>query len=457
MNSDQIFQIIEQIAAEPSKNGKIALIAQHKDDADFSAVLKAAYDPMITYGMASVPEVDSNGEATFTFVEVLGLYHIVKLLDDMASRSLTGNAAKAMVENFLNVLSSESGELLKRIIKKDLRAGINESSINKAIKGLIPEFPYMRCCLPKDAKLEKFSWEDGVFSQEKADGMFVNINHEGSGLIRITSRNGTEIPLYHIGQLASAVERVLAPDTQTHGEALVFRNGVCLPREESNGIMNSVAQGGALSDGDEVRVLVWDQIPLGAVEPKGKVQRPYRERFTVLAKQVRAAAVSPISVIPTRLVRSLPEAYAHYGELLALGKEGTIIKHGGAIWRDGTSKEQVKLKLEVNVELRVKAFLPGNGKNEATFGSILCESDCGQLEVGVSGFKDSDRLSLWGKRDELIGSIMTVAANGLMHPKKEGKLHSLFLPRFVEFRHDKHEADDLQRIIDQFDAAIKVA
>jgi DNA ligase-1 len=150
-----------------------------------------------------------------------------------------------------------------------------------------------------------------------------------------------------------------------------------------------------------------------------------------------------LSVIETRIVHSLSDAYAHYREQLALGREGTIIKDANAIWRDGTSKQQVKLKLEVDVDLEVVGFRAGEGKNAATFGSVLCRTACGQLEVAVSGFRDKVRKEIHESREKVLGSIMTVRANSIMVPQEDGALHSLFLPRFVELRIDKREADTL--------------
>jgi DNA ligase-1 len=50
----------------------------------------------------------------------------------------------------------------------------------------------------------------------------------------------------------------------------------------------------------------------------------------------------------------------HYRELLLAGKEGSVIGNGDGIWKDGTSKDKIKLKLEVPVDLIVKAVVPGN-------------------------------------------------------------------------------------------------
>ncbi|HGP4208885.1 MULTISPECIES: hypothetical protein [Pseudomonas] len=144
-------------------------------------------------------------------------------------------------------------------------------------------------------------------------------------------------------------------------------------------------------------------------------------------------------------------------EQLELGLEGTIIKKPEAIWFDGTSKDQVKLKLEAPCELEVVDFLPGKGANAKTFGSLLCKSSCGQLVVGVSGFKKKKREEIHLNRDTWRGMIITVRSNQIMRPKKPGKPYSLFLPRFVEERLDKSVADDLVRIEEQFENAIRMA
>jgi hypothetical protein len=62
----------------------------------------------------------------------------------------------------------------------------------------------------------------------------------------------------------------------------------------------------------------------------------------------------------------------------------------------------------------------------------------------------------WGKtqREQVIGKIMTVRANSVMHPSAEGKKFSLFLPRHIEIRSDKTAADSVQQVIEQFDSAI---
>lgn len=455
MTSDEIFDVIEQIAATPGKNDKISIMSAYKDDADFRRVLQAAYDPFKTYGIAKMPDYEPQSVGSgHSFGEDTWL-----LLQDLECRRLTGNAARDAVARELSKLTPASAELLKRIIKKDLRAGFTDGTINKVIKGLIPTFPYMRCCLPKDAKLDQFDWQGGVISQEKADGMFANVDHDYAGCVHISSRQGTPFPLDELDDLVAEIKATFPKGYQVHGELIVMQNGAVLPREQGNGVLNSIAQGGKLEAGQEVHLFAWDQIPLAAVKPKGKYEVPYKTRFSGLVMQLkqRQGQNKLLHVIPTKIVHSLDEAYAHYRDFLARGKEGTIIKDPKAIWRDGTSKQQVKLKLEVEVDLKIVGFLEGNGKNATTFGSIIARTSDDLLEVCVSGMTDAMRAKIHAERDQVIGKILTVKANSIMAPSEEGKLYSLFLPRFVEIRSDKTEADSLQRVRDQFEAAVTAA
>lgn len=450
VTSDQIFDMIETIASDPSKNAKVDLVSEYSVHELFQQVLTYTLNPFKRYHIRpSDPTLTSN----FTLGGAVFDDATWELLDSLTSRQLSGNAAVDAVNAEFSRLTPKSAGLLWRIIQKDFRAGFSESTVNKAIKGLIPEVPYMRCSLPKDAKLDKFSWKEGVYSQEKADGMFANVNHEEDGNVSITSRNGTEYPIELFSNLVDAVRQAVKCGTQLHGELLVEKAGVVQLREVGNGILNSIQQGGTFAADEKPIYVVWDQIPLKNAVPKGKYSVPYKTRFAELEAQVVKSHTTDLRLISTKIVHSMKEAYMHYGEMLAAGKEGTIFKDGNATWRDGTSKEQIKLKVEAECDLEIVGFTEGSGKNKATFGAIVCRTSDSLLEVGVSGFTDSKRKEISAKREQLLHTILTVRFNDIMEPTGKNTLHSLFLPRAVEFRRDKTTADSLQRVIEQMEAA----
>lgn len=451
--ANSVFAAIEKIAATSSKLEKDALIKQAGTSSPmFMKVCKAAYDPFVTYGIAAMPERPADAAPGLNTLDEPVWW---EMLDDLASRKLSGDAARQAIVKALSFLDEPSRQLFTRMIRKDLRAGFSEGSINRVFKGTIPEFPYMRCSLPDKSNMDKWDWSKGVISQEKADGMFANVNVDKTRAIWMTSRQGSPIPLDKLPLLRFAIEQTLTPGTQSHGELTVYRGGVLLPREEGNGMLNSVIQGGELDEGCTIRLDLWDQIPLSAVQPKGKWEFGYSQRLKGLLGCMKLGGEHPtvkqhIGVIPTRIVRSREEAIAHYQELLRKGKEGTICKAIDAAWRDGTSKDQVKLKLEVDIDLKVLRVLEGTPgtKNEGRPGSLECATSCGSLLVNVTVKNEAMRAKIEEDPAKWEGSIMVVRANSIMPPSESNERHSLFLPRFVEAeaRLDKAVADDLATV-----------
>lgn len=451
-----IYQLLETLASDNGRKFKEDLLGQHKANKTLMEVVRLALDPTINFYIKKIPAYGKQAGVGKKTLE-----SAIEDLGALSSRTVTGNDAQMHLANILSALSDEDAEVIKKIIQRDLRCGVSESTANKVWKGLIPEYPYMRCCLPKHTKMDKFDWKGGVFSQLKADGMFANVNLYADGTVELFSRSGSVFPMEQFKGLAEEIANTFVYGTQTHGEVLVKRDGVVLPREIGNGLLNSVLKGGEFAANEQPILMVWDQIPLEEVYPGNKYNTGYYKRYDRLYKQLHDDNTPVlIEMIPTKIVHSIEEAHEHYAEMLAAGFEGTIIKDRGAIWEDTTSKSQVKYKLEIDVDLEIVGFTEGNGKNADTFGAITCKTSDGELVVNVSGFKDKKqkgvltRKEISDMREQLIGTIMAVKSNNLMKPTKSNPKYSLFLPRFAEFRTDKTEADSLQRVIEQFDNAV---
>ena len=451
----RILEILNELANTSGRNDKIAILKRHKDNQLFRDVVYATLDPGTQYYIKKIP-----GYAPEEFGPI-PLEWAVNELKRFSSRELTGNAAIKQLSYILSHQAEDNAEVVERIISRDLKCGVNVGAINAAWPGFIDEFPYMRCSLPKQVKLDAWDWKGGVYADIKADGMFVNINNYDGIRVKLFSRNGTVLPEESFSYLIQDVKAHLKAGTQTHGELLVKKDGKVLPREVGNGILTSVIKGGSFGKGEYPILQVWDQINLTNTVAKGKQATSYCKRRIELGIQVQESFT--IDLIESKIVYSFEEALEYYKEVVSRGGEGLILKKMSGTWKDGTSKDQVKLKLEVDVDLKIVGFTEGKGKNKDTFGSITCETSDGLLCVNVSGFKDKKqrgimtRQEIWEKRDELLGTILAVRFNNIMPPTKSNDKYSLFLPRAVEFRpiSDKSVADSLKRVQEQFDNAIK--
>lgn len=453
MNSIQILAALDEISATSSKNEKIELLKKYLGSTNFSQVITLALDPFITFGVR--PKRHTGFVGNFPFDS-----RTFDLIERLRTRSLTGAVAAAAIGTEFNRLDADSAELLWRVLNKDLKAGFSEESVNKASKGFFKSFPYQRCSLPKDTNLSKWDWENGIISQIKADGMYMNGDIEATG-VSMRSRQGQPFPEdAYLGVIADLQHIYRDQPVQVHGELLVVDDkGQICAREIGNGHLNRVNKGNPLPAGHRIIAQLWDMIPLADVQPKGKCNQPYAERLKSLSRRIELGSMANVSLIETRIVHSLSEAYEHYGDALRRKLEGTVIKKPSAYWKDGTSKDQIKLKLEADCELEIIGFEEGKegAKTAKTFGSLRLATSCGTLVVHCSGFTDDLRAEINRDREDWLGGFVTVRSNAIMFSDNpEKKPHSLFLPRFVERRYDRIEADDFERVKWQFDNAIKL-
>jgi DNA ligase 1 len=436
MNSDEIYDVLRIVESMPGKNDKVAVLQDFLDDPEFEKVLKLAYHPHTNFGVLSMPLVHGD-RGVFTLATF-------QLLDDLANRSVSGRNAREAIADELVGLSGDSASLFLNILKKDLRAGFSAKTINKAKPKTIPVVPYMRCSLPKDVKDEIFIWEDGVYSQEKMDGMFVNVtNYEDA--TPISTRTGHHFNNRVLGDFTNELNVDLPIGYQTHGELLIMGTHGFLDRKTSNGMFNHILKSGeGLADSSLIIYLVaWDTVPLNVILGLEESKEPYQQRLEKLQGHLGDCNVA--CVAETRVSYTKEESVTHYNDVIARGGEGTIVKSAQGLWKNGTSKHQYKLKAERECELFVADFIEGNGKYEGSLGALVCVSSDGLLQVNVSGMTDQLRAEIWAGQEGWLGSIITVRFNEVI-TSKTNELHSLFLPRFIERRIDKIAADPLPYI-----------
>lgn len=437
MSSNAVFNIIDRVAnASGTKDKKSILASSCNERESLKRALHFTYSPFVTYGI-TVPWNWHGVEGGKEFDA--GTFNLLKAL---ASREITGHAAHEAISDELATLSPCSAQLLVRIINKDMRAGVSESTINSVFPGLIPEAPYMRCILSKAAKNAKFDWVEGVYSQLKADGMFANCTVTESGVV-FTSRQGHQIKVPT--ELSDAAGVTFTQDTVSMGELLVTRGGNVLPRKDGNALINN----GDL-DGCEVRYVVWDQVPIECWVPGGRFDTKYMVRYASLYAQVVNGPHKQIRMIGTKLVHSYAEVRAHAMEFQRQGLEGSVYKDPHAPWIDGTSPWQVKLKVEFVVDLEIIGFTVGKGKRSKDFGALVCATSDRLLQVDVAGLKEADYTRINEDREAYLGTIVAVAANDI---SEVDEVASLMHPRVAEFRKDKVVADTLQQVRDQLESA----
>jgi hypothetical protein len=431
-----INELFELLAATSGRNDKIALLKKYESNELLIHVLSQALDPFINFYMRKIPTFKTKVD-----LPRMTLSEAVHALEAISRRKITGDAAKVFLVGLLMRLEDGDAKVLRRIVLKDLRCGVSDSTVNKVWPGLIPTYPVMLCSPMEERALSKFTWP--AFAQLKADAMRFNaIVKDGS--VELRSRKGKEL-LIHANLREEFLMMANGHNIVFDGELLVVKDGILLSRQEGNGIL-SKAQKGTITSAESamIQAVVWDQIPLVDFLT-GESKSPYKHRFAALVRNVTRTNSPRVSVIESHYVQNFDEAQALFRKYLAEGQEGIVLKDGEAHWVDRRSKTQLKMKGWNEVDLRITGIQYGTGKYEGLMGALLGATDDGKIvaEVGT-GFTDEHRKAIF---EENVGKIMTIKYNSRIS-SKGSDIQSLFLTSFVEIRDDKDETDTLESMIE---------
>ena len=431
-----IHKILAELNESNSTNHKIAVLKKYEHHDRLKQVLQMTYDQVaFTYGM-SLEQIEKFPAAE---TEPLMLDEaLAAILYNFCNRKVTGHAALHLASTIIGSLQPDDAALVKKIINRDLRINAGKTLINKVFPGLITKPVYMRCDVysSKTSKNIKFP----AMVQLKADGTYREITVD-SGKVTARSRSGED---YEYPVLFEAFKDY--PDGVYVGELTV--RGIA-DRAKGNGMINSDEP-----PHDDIVIQLWDYITLqeykqaGLKDKKNPCTTTYAERWTQLNAIEFTRPSKNIEMIPAFQVETLKEALEACSSWMNEGFEGAILKDLSAVFKDGTSKQQLKLKLKIDAEMRITGFTEGSKgtKREGKIGAIEFANDEGTIKGRTSGFSDDLLDYFTANKESLIGKIMTVQFNDLT--KAEGNdYYALSHPRFIEIRNDKTETDTLEKVL----------
>lgn len=424
-----IYTILNELAADNSRNFKVDFLKKHQDNVDLKRVIFLALDPFTQFYQRKIPAYTP---AKSNQADSLG--SVLDSLNMLSNREVTGNAAIAHLTKLLSSLTEDDAKVLERVIQKDLKCGVATSTANAVWTGLVSEYPCMLCSQYDVKTVAKINWPAMV--QLKMDGMRFNAIVK-DGKVEFRSRNGKEINL--LGNLEQEFIALAGKSNLVFdGELVVSDKGVLLDRQTGNGILNKAVKG-TISDleAHKVHATLWDVIPYEHFKA-GKGTTQYAIRFAMLQSM---GMPKKIHLVEHETVATLDEANVIFEKYLSEGQEGIILKDLRGIWEDKRTKTQIKMKGELECDLKIVGIQEGTGKYVGKIGALICESNDGVIKVDVgSGFKDDQR----DLDDSLIGKVIAVKYNARIK-NKQGE-ESLFLPIFLEVREDKTEADNSDKI-----------
>ncbi len=450
----KIKQIFDEIANESSTKQKMVILGKYKDSNLLRTVLFLANTKRVKFYIKQIPEYVTNNK-------FMPLHWAIEQLEDISNREVTGDAARAHLQYILSSVASDDAYIVERIIDKDCKIGMGTSNMNKVFPKLIEDTPYMGA-KSFSPDLAKKILEDGpAYSDIKMDGRYCNALIR-SGDVELESRQGE--PTILTG--AKFLEELAGfPDCVLNGELTM--DGVS--RYESNGIISSLIDIMGKVDNrsldetakklkafkekhgeiqailDKITFTVWDTITIDEYfATKSSDERT--SRFESLKTLLKHKNATMVRVIETTIVKTYEEAIAHFQDVLNKGFEGTILKSRKGTWKDGKPNWQVKMKLEMDVDLKIVGFEYGSKgtKNEKVISTLLAESSDGIVKTSPSNMTEEMMQYVTDNQERLLGTIVEVKCSGLSQDK-DGN-YSLLHPRFKSLRNDKATCDSFETI-----------
>jgi len=343
-----------------------------------------------------------------------------ELLDKLADRSLSGNAAKDQVTKHC----IEHGALVMHICNKDLRCGVTATLVNKVHPGTVPVFKVQ---LAKEQPLAKIEFP--CFAETKYDGVRIIIANR-NGRVEFITRNGKSVKLPMLKCYLEAQAKVnYILDTE-----VTLASGKMEDRTKVSGMINSAMKGGCIKE-QLLMFNVFDCMSLEAFETQ-RCLFPYSKRRVFIAGALAELNCSQLSQAEAFAVNSISEAQAIYDKHISQGYEGLILKHAESYYTFKRTTDWAKMKETKTADLRCTGFVYGTGKYEDMIGALICEGSVEghtvRVQVG-SGLSDMQRAM---DVEDYVDEVLELKYNAVIQDKTTLQ-YSLFLPRFVAIRGDK--------------------
>jgi DNA ligase-1 len=410
----------------------------------FLTLTKVCYNPYVTFGVKQVPDTIGIVDAENPWED------FNQLLSELGQRGLTGHAARDAIQEMSERFdSTEWNTFCAPVIRRDLRAGISEKTINKICKKTDYEIPVFGCQLATNS--EGRPEMKGIKRLEpKLDGVRVLlvVIPSDNGMTTICySRNGKVFENFrHIEEQVENNYAKICRATRGTDQGRGLIDGFVLDGEVIGNTFQELmrqARRKENAQADDSVFNIFDIIPLADFR-RGYWNAQLSKRIDLLEAMRPVVDTMPnVELLPHIMVnldtaegKNQLERYAK--DNVNAGFEGIMIKNVDAPYECKRNTFWMKWKPTITVDLEVVGIEEGTGRNKGRLGALVCNGvdDGKEITVNVgSGFSDEDRDDYWANSNSVIGRTAEILCDVIT--QNQDGTYSLRFPRFVRFRDDK--------------------
>lgn len=431
----RLLKRLEELTGEGSQKAKQELIKQNWND-DLAYIFDVCFNPFVTTKLHKLHFSDIPGES-------FGVENFRSLIERLKVAPAANNSLRLDANNMVNTRITEDEDdsdlrkILMKVLTKRMNVGIGAKLINKAIgEEAIPD-PSVMLATDEQSALEKW---DKIYCEEKYDGVRVIAIYK-NGEFSYFTRAFNELDSEKLHRITFSLKKIMN-SSGLKGSWFFDGELTDLDRKSVSGKVTQILKGTAPDNiGDNIIFNVFDLDEYSTIE-RGVGVLPYTiRRDTLAAVMANVSNDDPVKLATMWELDEPSQIASIYKKIVDAGGEGVICKNDH-VYECKRSKSWIKFKEVNECDLLITGWYPGEGKREGYIGGLICTDLSGTLNVKIgSGFTDADLRELSLNPDSLVGRICSVQYNVSITDKFNNR--SLFLPRFVEVRNDKNEADDL--------------
>ena len=432
---DNTLNVVEQLQATNSNKDKIAILEANKDDEMLQRVLNYTYDSFKKYGIT---------ESVYDSVVIVGNPIIYgdpfHMLDCLAQNNIN-DVLRELVKQYIEENTpDEYKELVKGMLFKDLKIGVNAKTINKVWDGLVPLFEVQLA--------ESFGKKIIPMGKE----FYVTTKLDGFRILAVPNENGIYSFYTRKGEVYEGLDH-LQHECQLIGQGRYVLDGELIARNDDNlssgdlyKVTTKIARKkGKTPDKAKLQFHCFDIVKVDEFK-RGKSSDTYamrRQFLDVLFEEHKLDLCDLVKVPVLYQGTDQSEVSKIASELTDNGYEGAMVNIGDAYYECKRHAGVLKVKSFKDADVWVKGVYEGTGRNKGRLGGIVIQylynGELQECECG-SGFTDEHRIKFWDNPELITGRVIEIQYFEVTTNDKGG--YGLRFPTWHHrFRDDKTQQD----------------
>ncbi|KAI7874891.1 DNA ligase/mRNA capping enzyme [Lichtheimia hyalospora FSU 10163] len=328
------------------------------------------------------------------------------LLDALASRQLTGNAAlEAAASYYLSYCHTNSQrQIFCRVLDRNLKMGVSTKTMQQILRRDDDQFRFPSVALAHHVPSPLHPLDNGEwYASRKLDGVrcIALVNHDD---IRFYSRTGRRF------ETLQKVEQAIRQRQKKNGGSFVLDGEICVYDKHMEDFISVMKQIRTKQPMDHPVYEVFDLVDTKGFM-KGVDPTPFTQRQHTLESWV-GHSQPHLRMVPQTRITSKTMLEQMKNKAASHGWEGLVLRRDTG-YQGKRSRDMIKIKEWKDQEYIVKSIetgrmrMPDTGEDKEVMTSVVIEHKGTAVSVG-SGFTLQQRMRFLQNPDLIIGKPITV-------------------------------------------------